>query len=38
MERKGEATKHQLAESFKELMLKAHLIKITFRMITGRRE
>ena len=34
MERKGEATKHQLAESFKELMLKGSFDKITIRMIT----
>ena len=34
MERKGEATKHQLAESFKELMLKGSFEKITIRMIT----
>ena len=33
MERK-EATKHQLAESFKELMLKGSFDKITIRMIT----
>ena len=34
MERKGEATKHQLAECFKELMLKGSFDKITVRMIT----
>ena len=34
MERKGEATKHQLAECFKELMLKGSFDKITIRMIT----
>lgn len=34
MERKGEVTKHQLAESFKELMLKGSFDKITIRMIT----
>lgn len=34
MERKGEATKHQLAESFKKLMLKGSFDKITIRMIT----
>ena len=34
MERKGEATKHQLAESFKELMLKGSFDKITIWMIT----
>lgn len=34
MERKGEATKHQLAESFKELMLKGSFDKITIRIIT----
>lgn len=34
MERKGEVTKHQLAEGFKELMLKGSFDKITIRMIT----
>ena len=34
MERKGEVTKHQLAENFKELMLKGSFDKITIRMIT----
>ena len=38
MERKGEATKHQLAESFKELMLKGSFDKITIRMITEQAE
>ena len=34
MERKGEVTKRQLADSFKELMLKGPFDKITIRMIT----
>lgn len=34
MERKGEVTKHLLADGFKELMLKGSFEKITIRMIT----